>query len=337
MRKAILTLLICLAASWAFADGIFFEGFEYANHDLEVPIGWACDDNSWLCGYQPKDHNRIPHAGNWYAFTDTDDSWMFMELFMGHELKYRYYFWAISDGEYDVEIWAGNGPSADQMTQLLLTKTVNSGEYQRFAEYVQTILTDYQYFVIHAIAHEGAYCLTIYDIEIDMVSKYQFMSTPSNADTVLCPGDQVLFHFDVQDLGYEPIDVIISPIPNDNFSDFAFFVEGSQCTVFHLEPDEIKTVTMTANLSPTVQPGTLCWIDIMLVLDCNCATSMSTLWVTVVEPAGTAELEDPEEIMQVEVFDLTGKKVDPANLKAGVYIERTVTSKGVTTKKFVKQ
>ena len=337
MRKAILTLLICLAASWAFADGIFFEGFEYANHDLETPIGWTCDDNSWLCGYQPKDHNRIPHSGNWYAFTDTDDSWMFMELFMGHELKYRYYFWAISDGEYDVEFWAGNGPSTDGMTQLLFTKTVSGGDYQQFAEYVQTIPTDYQYFGIHAIAHEGAYHLTIDDIEIDMVSKYQFSSTPTSADTVLCPGDQALFRFTVQDLGYEPIDVIISPIQNEYFSDLAFFVDGSQCTLFHLEPDEAKQVTMTATLLPTVQPGTLCWIDVMLVLDCNCATSMTTLWVTVVEPAGTAEIECMDDVQQVETYDLTGKKIDPSHLKAGIYIERTISEKGITTRKMVKK
>lgn len=337
MKKFLITILAFFMASSCFADSVLIEGFEYANHDLTPPVGWNCDDNSWLCGYQPKDHNRTPHSGNWYAFTDADDSWMFMELFMGHELKYRYYFWAISDGEYDVEIWAGSGPSTDQMTQLLFTKTVNSGEYQLFSEYIQTIPTEYQYFGIHAIAHEGAYHLTIDDIEVDMVVKYQFASSPYSADTVLYPGTQALYQFSVQNLGYEPIDVIISPIQNEYFSNLAFFVEGSQCTVFHLDPDESKQVTMTADFSSTVEPGTFCWIDIMLVLDCNCATAMTTLFVTVVEPAGIAELEDPNGTQQVEVFDLTGKKVDPTNLKAGVYIEQTVTSKGVVTKKFVKQ
>ena len=58
----------------AFAGSILIEGFEYANHDFVKPIGWVCDDDSWLCGYLEKDHNRIPHTGNWYAFSNADDS-----------------------------------------------------------------------------------------------------------------------------------------------------------------------------------------------------------------------------------------------------------------------
>ena len=126
MKKSLLTLLLCLSVSFAFADSILFEGFEYANQDMTSPIGWNCDDNSWLCGYLDKDHNRAPHSGNWYAFTDADDSWMFMELFFSYQLKYRFNFWAISDGEYDVEVWTGSGPSPEQMTQLLFTRSFNS-------------------------------------------------------------------------------------------------------------------------------------------------------------------------------------------------------------------
>lgn len=288
MKKSLLTLFICLIASFSFADSVLIEGFEYGNHDLEVPVGWTCDDNSWLAGKFPKDHNRIPHAGNWYAFTDADDSWMFMECFMSSALKYRYSFWGISDGAYDVEIWAGSGPSPSEMTTLLMARTVNNGEYQRFSEYIETVAMDYQYFGIHAVAHEGAYHLTIDDIYIDMVGKYDFAATPATADTVLYPGSQASFHFDVQNLGYEPITVLFNP-STDFFNNFHYYVEGSACTSFHLEPDETKHVVVEATLLSSIPVGTYCWLDVMLVLDCDCATAMTTLWVTVIEPAGLEE------------------------------------------------
>ena len=72
MKKNILTLLVCLMATSAFAGNLLTEGFEYANHDFQVPVGWNCNDNSWLCGYLEKDHNRLPHSGNWYAFSDAE-------------------------------------------------------------------------------------------------------------------------------------------------------------------------------------------------------------------------------------------------------------------------
>lgn len=336
MKKTILSLFLCLAATFSFADSVLIEGFEYANHDMTIPIGWNCDDNSWLCGYLDKDHNRTPHSGNWYAFTDADDSWMFIGLFTSQQLKYRYSYWAISDGEYDVEFWAGSGPSADEMTTLLFTRTVNSEDYQYFSEYIESAASDNQYLGIHAVAHEGAYRLTIDDITVNMVVKYEFISTPSSADTVLYPNSQAHYQFDVKNLGYEPIDVILSP-SHDYFTDIHFFVEGSQCTVFHLEPDEIKRVTTEATLLPSIQVGTTCWLDIMLVLDCNCATSMTTLWVTVINADGIDEHDNGDILQQVEVFDLTGKKVDPTRLKPGVYIERTVSAQGVTSRKFIKQ
>ena len=82
MKNLLLTLTLALITSFTFADSILLEGFEYANHDLEKPIGWTCDDDSWLCGYLEKDHNRMPHTGNWYAFSNTEDSWMYMPLYL---------------------------------------------------------------------------------------------------------------------------------------------------------------------------------------------------------------------------------------------------------------
>ena len=103
----------------------------------------------------------------------------------------------------------------------------------------------------------------------------------------------------------------------------------------------------------------------MLVLDCDCATSMTTLWVTVLDPTTTAEHEEGVKIFpnpandqinisavglkQVEVTDVTGKEIlgvqadhdnlqlDLSHLKSGIYMIRTVSEQGVSTHKILKQ
>ena len=279
MKKLILTLLILFTARFAFADSILIEGFEYGNHDGETPVGWVCDDNSWLAGYLEKDHNRTPHAGNWYAYTNADDSWMFMDMFMSSELKYRYYLWAISDGEFDVEVWAGNGASVNEMTTMLFTQTINSDEYIRIAEYIETIASDYQFFGIHAIAHEGASTLTIDDITVNMVGKYDIIVNPANYYTLAAPGSQVEFDCVFTNLGYEPANTFITA-NSEYFTDVHLYKDGVACTSFHTEPDESVYFTGIATFTSDIELGSLGWVDIMFTLDCDCATTMFTLWAT---------------------------------------------------------
>ena len=332
MKKITLLLLLSLIPVFTFASSIFWDSFEYANHDMTTPIGWTCEDQSWLCGYMDKDYNRAPHSGNWYAFTNANDSWMFMPLFLSSQLKYRFSGWVISDGTYELEFWAGTEDNVTHMEQLLFSVTVSGGQYEKAIAYIETIAADYAYWGIHAVASEGAHHLTIDDINVDMVAKYEFSATPNTAYMSLCPGGQAVFRFDVQNLGYEPIDVIFLP-SHEYFNDIHFTVDGTQCTTFHLEPDETKQVITEATLLSTVPIGSTCWLDIMLVLDCNCATSMTTLWVTVVDSDGITEQEEMNGVRQVELYDLTGKKVDASRLKPGIYIERTISSEGVSSRK----
>lgn len=336
MKKTILILLVCLIPMFGFATSVFYESFEYANHDMTPPIGWTCDDQSWLCGHFEKDHNRKAHDGDWYAFTNTDDAWMFMPLYMSSQLKYTYSYWAISDGTYELEFWAGSEANVDHMSQLLFSVTVSGGQYEQLFSEIITPLSEYQYFGIHAIASEGAYHLTIDEVEVNMINKYDFTASPYMAETSLFPGEQTYYRFDVQNLGYEPIDVIFSP-SYEYFTDIHFTVEGNLCTLFHLEPYETKQVITEATLRPTAVPGTRCWLDINMVLECDCATAMTTLWVNVLDPVGIDEHQTDEGHQQVELFDLTGKKVNPSNLKPGIYIERTVSAQGISTKKIVKK
>ena len=336
MKKTLIILLMCFAPVLTFASSILYDSFEYANHDLTVPVGWTCDDQSWLCGHFDKDHNRTAHSGEWYAFTNASDSWMFIPVYMSTQLKYRLSCWAISDGSYNLEFWAGTEASPDSMSQLLINTMISSGVYENVSAYIEEIASEYQYIGIHAIAAEGAYHLTIDDINVDLVNKYEFITDPSITYTSLYPGEQVSFRFNVTNLGYEPIDVIFFP-SYELFTDIHLTLEGNTCTTFHLEPDETKLVTTEATLRPTAVPGTECFLDILLDLDCSCATAMATLWVTVINPDDIEEQAFEQGAQQVEVFDLTGKKVDPAHLKAGIYIERTLSEKGVSTRKIVKK
>ena len=279
MKKLLITLLILFVTKIAFADSILIEGFEYGNHDMQIPVGWVCGDESWLSGYMEKDHNRAAHSGNWYAFTNADDSWMFMEMFFSHELKYRFNLWAISDGEYDLEIWAGNGPSPEQMTQLIMTRDIDNNKYIRYSEYIETISSDYLYFGIHAVAHEGAYHLTIDDINIDMVKRYDMEVTPYRMDTTMMPGGRVSFHYKVQNTGYEELQIYMNGY-TDFFTDIEFYSDGQNSSTFYTEPNQIVEAVCCATLSPEVEIGTLCWLDIMLTVSCDCVTSMTTIWAT---------------------------------------------------------
>ena len=281
MKKVVITLLILFAARFAKADSVLIEGFEYGNHDGETPIGWVSDDSSWVCGYLEKDHNRIPHTGNWYSYTNADDSWMFMELFLSSQLKYRIYFWAITDGEYDIEFWAGNGLSQSEMTTMLFSKNVNSDNYQRLSEYLETIAADYQFIGIHAVAHEGAYHLTMDDLYIEMVNRYDLEVLPYRKDTVMYPGTQALYHYTVQNTGYEELTVMMSPINAEYFTNISFYSDGTDNSNFHTVPNQLVDAGCHMTLAPNVAIGTYTWLDIMFTVSCDCLTRMATMWVNV--------------------------------------------------------
>ena len=189
-----------------------------------------------------------------------------------------------------------------------------------------------------------------------MVPKYEIMATPTNADTVLYPGSQATYHFSVHNLGYEPITVIISP-SHEYFNNFHFYLEGNACTSFQMEPNEVKQITAEATLLPSIAPGTTCWLDILLALDCDCATALTTLWVTVIEPLGVEEQQaaitlfpNPakgpvtiEGIGQLTVTNTLGQTVltryldgkETLGLPKGIYVVRIENCNSVETKQLI--
>lgn len=365
MKKIIFTLLACLVATCSFAGSILNEGFEYANHDLERPVGWTCDDNSWLCGYLEKDHNRLPHSGNWYAFSDADDAWMFMPMYLLESMKYRFTLWAITDGEFQFEIWAGSAPRPDGMHAQFYATAIDKDEYGKISAYVETIPPDCQYFGFHAVALNGASHLTIDDIEVDMVEQYTFDSQPITGETAMYPGSQATFRFLVENTGYDALDITAHP-SNEYFTDFTCTVNGEVGMTFHTEPSEIVEVAMTATLRPEVEPGTVAWLDILMTIPCNCNTAMVTFWVTPLDPTSTDEnnaLEinvfpnpvsdyitiEGEGLNHFEILDITGKvieavqtnknksSIDLSSLKSGLYVISIETDNGVIRRVFIKQ
>ena len=325
MKKLLISLCICLMTTIAYADVILIEGFEYANHDLEAPIGWTCDDGSWLCGYLDKDHNRIPHEGNWYAFSNADDAWMFMPLSLFTRMQYRFTCWAISDGDCQLEFWAGNNPDPESMHTPLLSSLVSGGVYEKCSSYVDTIPAGCQYIAIHALTGTGTSYLTIDDIEIEMVEQYTFEAEEITGDTAMYPGTEASFRFLIHNTGYDPVDITVHP-SDEYFTDFTFYHEGVIATTFPTQPDETIEVTVNATLRPEVEPGSVAWLDIRMTIPCNCNTALVTFWVTPLDPTGVSENDtstisifpnptadfvtvETEGLQQVDIFDATGRMI----------------------------
>lgn len=364
MKKTLLTLLMGFLANLTFASSILIESFEYANHDLEKPVGWICDDNSWLCGYLEKDHNRVPHTGNWYAFSDAEDAWMYMPMYLIQSMRYRFTCWAISDGDLQLEFWAGSTPQPDDMHTLLLSETITGGTYEKYSSYVETIPDGCEYIAIRAIGQQGSY-LTIDDIEIDMVEQYAFEAEPISGDTAMYPGSQAIFHFFIHNTGYDPVDVTVHP-SNEYFTDISFHSDSISGMTFPTQPDEIVRVTTYATLRPEIEPGTVTWLDIMMTIPCGCNTAMVTFWVTPLDPTGISEdntlnisafpnpttdfvTVDAEKLQQIALFDMTGRmlhristqgnrqQLDLRGLPAGTYVVMLTTESGSKKQTIIKK
>ena len=365
MKKNILTLLVCLMATSAFAGNLLTEGFEYANHDFQVPVGWNCNDNSWLCGYLEKDHNRLPHSGNWYAFSDAEESWMYMPMYLIESMRYRFTLWAISDGEFLFEIWAGSAPNTAGMHTLFYSTTIDKDEYDKVSAYIETIPPDCQYFGFRAVALNGATHLTIDDVEVDMVEQYTFTAEEITGDTAMYPGTQATFRYLVHNTGYDPVEVTMLP-SGEFFTDFTCTCNGVTGMTIPTEPDETVEVTMTATLRPEVQPGTIAWLDIRMTIPCNCNTAMVTFWVTPLDPDGVDENDaleisvfpnpardyvtiEGEGIQSITIIDLAGRVVksvpvksmrtwiNVGDLKSGVYLIVGKSKEGLVRQTLIKR
>lgn len=365
MKKTLLSLLVCLTASLAFAGNILNESFEYGNHEPNPPIGWICDDNTWACGYLEKDHNRKPHTGNWYVYTNANEAWMFMPLYLLPEMKYRFGIWAISEGEYNLSLWAGATPSPDAMTLQCFSEHISNDSFSKVFAYVEEIPEGCEYIGICAQQLQGASYLTIDDVDVEMVEQYDFEAEAITGDTAMYPGTQAIFHYLVHNTGYDPLDITLHP-SNEFFTNFSCFVNGVNGMTFATQPDEIVSVTTYATLRPEIEPGTVTWLDIMMTIPCGCNTAMVTFWVTPLDVTQTQEDNtkgisifpnpaknfitiEAEGLQQVSIIDLQGRVImnkpatevqsciDISALRSGLYILSVETAYGLIKRSLVKR
>ena len=314
MKKIIVALLMVLTTSVVFAGNVLNDSFEYANQDGHSPMGWVCPNNTWLCGYLEKDHNRIAHTGDWYAYTDGSESWMFMSMYMSEQLKYRLSLWAISDGGYQLEIWAGNEASGNAMTELLLNEIVSSGTYEQFSVSIEELSANHEYIGIHAVqSYCGDCILTIDDVKVDIVERYEIVTNPYDYYTITAPGEQAEFSFTFSNFGYEPSGISISVL-SEYFSNVRLYLNGTQCTTFNIGSNETVEFTGVATLNPGIPLGTMAFADILFTLACDCGTTLFTLWATVGYDS-------------VEETDITEMSVYPNPSNGNITIE----GKGVLT------
>ena len=349
--------------AYSFAGNFLEESFEYGNHDLEKPAGWTCNDLAWRCGYLEKDHNRKPHSGHWYAFTDGEEAWMFMPTYLIPSMRFNFSVWAVTDGSYSLSFWTGSAPSPEAMTLQVFSENVDETQYRRITAYIEEVPEGCEYIGICGTQLQNGAFLTIDDIEIDMVQQYEFMAVPITSDTAMYPGTQGRFRFMVRNTGYAPLNITARP-SDTYFTDFSCQCNGNTGMTFHVEPSDIAEVTMTAQLRPEIEPGTVAWLDIPMSIPGSCNTAMVTFWVTPLDLTQIAENDleisvfpnpasdyvtiGAEGLQKVEIVDLKGRVVkcipatsntlhlDLESLDPGIYHLSVMTISGVITKSVIK-
>ncbi len=284
MKKPVLILVLLVMVATASAETIFYDGFEYGNQDMQVPVGWKSPDSSFVCGHLDKDHNRVPHQGEWYAFANADESWMYIQTDLIEGIHYDFSFWAISDGSFDLEmrygyVPQGSLPTPDMMTEVLLPSAeINLPDYQKFSVAIESETTFAPYIGIHCTRKEGAWYLSIDDFRIEMMQQYSFMATPITNDTMsVYVGDEAHFRFVVDNMGYDTATLTLSA--NDQFfTNARFYLNGQQTTRFSIAPGERLRFDAFATMLPELNAHEISWIDIVVHSTHNCQTSMVTFW-----------------------------------------------------------
>ena len=236
--KKLLLLSICIATSYVYSETIFQDSFEYANTEGEVPLGWTSPEKQWICGQFENDHNRKPHHGNWYTYTEEEEAWLFMRADALPGIHYNLSFWTISDGPFQMEILYGNNPNPESMSGTIApANEIDSENYLQFSvEY--DLYENYDlYLGFHAISLGGT-ALCIDDVAIDQMHQYDFMVKVMTTDTLdLAYGESANFRFSVLNTGYDRETLVLSS-PSEMFTDTHCFIDGEAVTRFDIEPNE---------------------------------------------------------------------------------------------------
>lgn len=360
MKKYFFILLICLVTSYAYSDIVFQDGFEFANTEGEVPVGWISPENQWVCGQFEKDHNRKPHFGNWYTYTQEDESWLFIQAESLFGIHYDLSFWAISDGAYQMEICYGNNPNPESMNGWIAEPfEINNDNYQQFSTEYELYEYYDLYIGIHATSTGGT-ALCIDDVAIDQMHQYAFIVKTITTDTIdLAYGESANFKFSVFNTGYDQETLVLSS-PSEMFTDTHYYINGEAVSRFDIEPGENIIIDVTSTLIDQEIPYSYAWLDVMVGSTHNCNTGMASFFVKPIQGTQISENKEiiniypnpsshiinisNDEITEATIFDGNGRKIlssnsnhiDIQNLKPGLYLITITIGKQTFRQSFTK-
>lgn len=361
MRKLFFILLICFTASYAYSDTVFQDGFEYANTEGAVPIGWIGPENQWICGKFEQDHTCKPHSGDWYIYTQSNESWIFVPTDALFGIHYNLSFWAISDGAFLMEICYGDHPNPESMNGTIASALeIDNGNYLQFSTEYELYENYDLYLGFHAVSFGGT-ALCIDDVAIDQKHQYDFMVKAMTTDTLdLAFGESANFRFSVLNMGYDQETLVLSS-PSEMFTDTHYFIDEEAVARFNIEPGENIIIDVTSTLIDQEIPYPYAWLDVMVSSTHNCNTGMASFFVNPIpatqidesqsnikiypNPASETLHIDAENLQEAIIFDENGRKVlsasqndiDIQKLKSGIYILAIKTERQTLRQSFAKQ
>ena len=361
MKKLLLVILTCFTFCYGYCETIFQDSFEYANTEGEVPTGWTSPEKGWICGKFDNDHNCKPHSGNWYIFTQANESWLFLRADALFGIHYNLSFWAVSDGTFQTEICYGDSPSPESMNgQIASNIVINSSDYQQFSIEYELYANNELYLGFHAISNGGT-ALCIDDVVINQMHQYDFIVKSITTDTLdLAFGESANFKFSVINTGYDQETLVLSS-PSEMFTDTHYSIDGEAVSRFDIEPNENIIVEVTSTLIDQEIPYTYAWLDVMVGSTHNCNTGMASFYVKPIPMTQTNETQsfaniypnpanemlyiDTNGFQEAVIYDENGRQIlsshqnsiDIHKLKSGIYFIAIKTTKQTLRQSFVKQ
>ena len=285
MKKLFTLLILIFSISSLQAETILDESFEYGNNELQPPIGWISHDNLWLCSHLDMESGRVPHTGEWYAFTTASDTWMFMPIGLNAGNHYQIDLWANTESSATMEIVIASAPEPRSVIESFLPSTLITGNgYQNCSAYLECNLNGDFYLGIHAIETNDS-PFVIDDILLQMFYQYEFTVNSLSHDTVMYYGDEGHFAFSITNTGFDTERVSLSA-SHEYFPHSVFYdEEGSAITALNISPNTTTIVNVIADLSDELDSGSdRVWLDVSIQSNHNCHTGLATFWVVPMMP-----------------------------------------------------
>ena len=289
MKKVFLTAIICLLARYAFAEVIFHDSFEYANTEGNTPVGWYDDAHGWASRQFEHEHNCKPHNGNWYAYTQADEAWLFTPVTFLTHLHYQVSLWTVSEGAFQLEMCYCRDKTPESAETIIMPLSeVNFEEYQEMRGDIEPLETLEGYFGIHVIKAGGT-ALCIDDVTIAQTFQYAFEVKAVTTDTIALEyGETAYFKFNVYNIGYDTETLTLYG-SDEMFTDIHFTCEGEEVGRFDIAPNEVKSFDVEATLRNEECPYPIAWIDVIVSSTHNCNTGMATFYAHPKKPTSVSE------------------------------------------------